>query len=292
LQEGEYKEAIEAFNHAIRSDSNHIDAYLGLASALSGLGKYNEALEAYKKAVNIQPDADAYYNMGNIYLKQGKHKMAIGEYKKTVMLSPKHAGAYKKMGDAHSNLKTYIHAVKAYKKALGIQPDFAAAYNAYVELTKSKYNETRDAYLEASRDSPLDVAPRVELAEFCLIAGGFNRALEMANELLANSEIRIDAEYRMVLTFIDISASFFIGERPEAIYKSGQIIKAYKELPGDYSGSWSYAVSKRFISRDRRLPTSQRQLLLQIIDILESPKSRGVEKFPHLRKAIAAAATR
>jgi tetratricopeptide (TPR) repeat protein len=321
-QDGEYEEAIEAFRNAIKYDPNHVDAHIGLASALSKLGRYNEAVEAYdkvieiqpdnadaymslgitlsglgrnnealgayKKAIEIQPDADTYYGMGYILQKQGKYYEAIEKYRESIKIDPGYAEAYKNMGDVLSILKKYIEAIKAYKKAIEIQPDFAAAYNAYVELTKSKYNETSEAYLEAIRNNPLDIAARVELAESCLIAGDFNRALNMANDLLEDSEIKIDVEYRMVLTFVDISVSFFLRKKAEAIHKSSQFIGYYESLPGDYQNNWSYNTGKRFINQDKRLPPEQRQLLLLVIDILESPRSEGVKKLDSLRKAIQA----
>ncbi|NIM15823.1 MAG: tetratricopeptide repeat protein [Candidatus Aminicenantes bacterium] len=328
LQDGEYEEAIEAFRNAIKYDSNHVDAYIGLASALSGagrydeavnaynkvittqpdnsdahmglgialseLGRYDEALEAYKKAIAIQPepDADTYNRMGYILQKQKKYNEAIEKYQESIKSDPGYADAYKNMGDVLLIQKKYIEAIKEYKKVIEIQPDVAAAYNAYVELTKSKYNETRDAYLEAIKINPNDIAARVELAEFCLIAGGFKRAFDMTNDLLADSEINIDVEYRMVLTFVYIASSFFQGKKPEAIAKTSKFIGYYESLPGDYQKSWSYAASKRFINQNRSLPQEQRQLLLQMIDILESPRPKGMKKLPDLIKAMVAAARR
>jgi tetratricopeptide (TPR) repeat protein len=258
LQEEEYEEAIKAFRIAVKLDANHVDALEGLALTYLKLKRYEEAIAEYGKVIEIQPD---------------------------------NADAYKDMGDVLSIQNKYLEAIKAYKKAVEIQPDFAAAYNAYVKLIKSKYNETSEAYLEAIRNNPPDIAARVELAEFYLIAGDFSGALKTANELLREEEVtgrRIGHEYRMAMIFVYISSSFLSGKRPEAIAKTSQFFKAYEKLPGNYRGSWSYAAGKRFISQDRRLTPDQKQLLLLVIEILESPKSVGVGKFPKLREAIQA----
>jgi tetratricopeptide (TPR) repeat protein len=225
--------------------------------------------------------------MGYILQRKGNYKEALENYKKTVNIAPEYSWAYKKMGDVLSIQEKYIEAIKAYKKAIEIQPDFAAAYNALTELSESKmYKDVKNLYRKAIDKNHGDIALRVEQAEYCLIAGGFNRALDMANELLADSDIKIDVEYRMAMTFIDISASFFLEEKAEAIHKASRFIKAYENLPGDYSRSWSYAASKRFISKERRLTPEQRQLLLLVIETLESPRPKGMKKLPKLREAI------
>jgi tetratricopeptide (TPR) repeat protein len=256
LQEKEYEEAIKAFHSAIRLDSKHVDAHEGLAFAYLKLKRYNEAIVEYRQVIEIQPD---------------------------------NADAYKDMGDVLSFQKRYLEAIKAYKKAIDIQFDFTAAYETYVKLIKSKNNETREAYLEAIRNNPLDITPRVELAEFYLIAGDFNGALRTASELLREEEAtgrRIAHEYRMTITFVLISSLFLLGEKPEALAKTHQFFKAYEKIPEDYRRSWSYTASKRYISQNEKLPREQTHLLLQMIDILESPKPKGMKKLLKLREAI------
>ena len=63
--------------------------------ALREQGKLDEAIEAYKKALSIQPNnANAYYNMGIALREQGKLDEAIEAYKKALSIQPDYAEAW------------------------------------------------------------------------------------------------------------------------------------------------------------------------------------------------------
>lgn len=56
-----YEEAIVALEKAIELDPDYADAYIGKGTTLHQLGKYEEALEAYDKVIELKPDyAGAY----------------------------------------------------------------------------------------------------------------------------------------------------------------------------------------------------------------------------------------
>jgi tetratricopeptide (TPR) repeat protein len=44
--------------------------------AYARLSKFKEAIEAYKKAIEIKPSHKAYYNMGGVYFRLGKYQKA------------------------------------------------------------------------------------------------------------------------------------------------------------------------------------------------------------------------
>ena len=54
-----------------------------------GLGKLDEAIEAYKKAITIKPDyAEAHYNMGIALTDKGKLDEALEACKKAISIKP------------------------------------------------------------------------------------------------------------------------------------------------------------------------------------------------------------
>ena len=77
-QIGKLDEAIDAFKKAISIKPDYADAYNNMGNVLGEQGKLEEAIEAYNKALTIKPDTEAYYNMGNALKEQGKLKEAIG----------------------------------------------------------------------------------------------------------------------------------------------------------------------------------------------------------------------
>jgi len=62
----DFDAAIEAYNKALAINPDYAEAHTNLGSALKEQGKLEEAIEAYNKALAIKPDnAEAYNNMGN-----------------------------------------------------------------------------------------------------------------------------------------------------------------------------------------------------------------------------------
>jgi tetratricopeptide (TPR) repeat protein len=64
---------------------------------LAMAGKNQEALEAFTKAIELNPKyAEAYNNRVIAYLKLGNYQQAIRDYDKAIKLDPKNAMAYSK----------------------------------------------------------------------------------------------------------------------------------------------------------------------------------------------------
>ena len=83
----------------------------------AGLGRLDDAIEAYKNAVAVKPDyADAYNNMGNVLKRQGKLKDAIEAYKKALLIQPNYVEVMNNMGNAFKDQGKVEDAIQAYKR--------------------------------------------------------------------------------------------------------------------------------------------------------------------------------
>jgi tetratricopeptide (TPR) repeat protein len=70
---GVMPKAIDAFNRAIQNDSRLASAYNGRASAYKFSDRAGEAIEDWKKALELRPDfVDVYFNLGITYLEIGE----------------------------------------------------------------------------------------------------------------------------------------------------------------------------------------------------------------------------
>jgi tetratricopeptide (TPR) repeat protein len=82
-QQKQYKEAIDAYRHAIEMDRDNLDAIRGLAQNLLNDGQSDAALEQYKVIADANPeDAQTYVRIAEIYRKQGKFDLALDNLKK------------------------------------------------------------------------------------------------------------------------------------------------------------------------------------------------------------------
>ena len=82
-QQKQYKNAIEAYRHAIEMDRDNLDAIRGLAQNLLNDGQTDAALEQYKVIADANPeDAQTYVRIAEIYRKQGKYDQALDNLKK------------------------------------------------------------------------------------------------------------------------------------------------------------------------------------------------------------------
>ncbi len=88
-QQKQYKEAIDAYRHAIELDRDNLDAIRGLAQNLLNDGQADAALEQYKVIADANPeDAQTYVRIGEIYRKQGKFDLALDSLKKAETMVP------------------------------------------------------------------------------------------------------------------------------------------------------------------------------------------------------------
>lgn len=106
-------------------------------------GKYNEAIKAFDKAIELNPkDAVAYNNRGAAYGQIGNYKQQIEDSNKAIELNPEDAVAYNNRGVAHGELGNYEQEIEDCSKAIELNPKLAVAYYhrglAYYKLGNRK----------------------------------------------------------------------------------------------------------------------------------------------------------
>ena len=88
-QRKDYKNAIDAYKHAIVLDRDNLDAIRGLAENLMNDGQLDASLEQYKVISDSNPeDAQTYVRIAEIYRRQAKYDQALENLKKAGTLVP------------------------------------------------------------------------------------------------------------------------------------------------------------------------------------------------------------
>ena len=181
FQIGMLNEAIDAYKKTILLNPNFADAYCNMGVALNQKGNVDEAIELYNKALSIMPDyADAYYNLGNALKDQGKFDEAIEAYKSAVLIKPDYAEAYCNSGMVFQDQGKLDEAVKFYKKSISIKPDYAEAYNNLGNIVhfQSKLDKAIKFYKKSISLKP-DLAKAHKNLSFTLLnCGKFQEGLD------------------------------------------------------------------------------------------------------------------
>ena len=68
------------------------DTWMGKGTVLRDQGKYDQALQAYEKSIELDPKfAYPWYGKGTVLRDQGKYDQALQAYEKSIELDPKYA---------------------------------------------------------------------------------------------------------------------------------------------------------------------------------------------------------
>ena len=151
-----YNEAIEAYQSAYDVDNQNAIACYGTGNSYDEIKDYGAAIEWYRKAIAIKPDFDyAYNNMGSAYYKQNKYDDAIESYKQTIKINPKHKYAYLNLARSYLSKEDYKQALKFAKKSVEMNSGRAQDY--YIRgLCYEKLNKYKDALNDFEKAVKLD----------------------------------------------------------------------------------------------------------------------------------------
>ena len=116
---GRYEHALQALNRALELNPDYGMAFSNKGTALYYLRKYEEAVQAFSEALKLDPeDIFSYAWRGDTYGKLGKHKRSEEDYlegiKKGDSLAPLDAENLSMVGWSHYRLDQYDQAIRTY----------------------------------------------------------------------------------------------------------------------------------------------------------------------------------
>jgi tetratricopeptide (TPR) repeat protein len=128
MQVSHWKNSSVLFGHTLEVTENNFVIHNGYGVALARNGQMNEAIEHYKKALQIQPEyADAYANLGATLSNQGKFDEAVVCYNRALSIKPNLVLTHSNLGDILLGQNKLDEAVEHFIEALRIKPSCANA---------------------------------------------------------------------------------------------------------------------------------------------------------------------
>jgi hypothetical protein len=83
---GYWKNAVELSSHACLITENNYLAHNERGLAYADLGQYQQAIEDFNEAIRIKPSAQYYYNRGSAYDRLGRYERAVADYSEAIRL--------------------------------------------------------------------------------------------------------------------------------------------------------------------------------------------------------------
>lgn len=132
-EKGDLQEALQAYRKAVEIRPNDYRGYYNLAETLYALGDYREAEVQYRKVIALNAPrimtAQARHFLGLALYKQGHGEEAIAEYRLAIeQLDGKYAEAHYNLGIALLERKDYRGAEQEFRITLGQDGDFVDAH--------------------------------------------------------------------------------------------------------------------------------------------------------------------
>ncbi len=122
------QEAHDAARRAVVLEPSNADAQRVLARALHNLGLADRALEVYQRVLSLRPDdAWAMNNMGLILIEEERFLEAVGPLAKATASSPEQAVFHNNLGVALERLGHPDEAAEAYRQTLAIDSTYVRA---------------------------------------------------------------------------------------------------------------------------------------------------------------------
>jgi tetratricopeptide (TPR) repeat protein len=188
----------KAVAHADAASEGERMMILAAEAATSGNAvKQKECLE---KAVQEYPaDERAHLALGNYYFGQQRYRDAIDQYKRSIDLAPDYAGAYNILGYAYRQVEDYPEAEKVFKRYTELIPNDPNPHDSYAELLMKmgKFDESIANYRKSLAIDPHFVASYAGLAMNYLQKGMPMEAEKALDQLGAKA--RNDGERRTAI---------------------------------------------------------------------------------------------
>ncbi|HPF78995.1 MAG TPA: tetratricopeptide repeat protein, partial [Alphaproteobacteria bacterium] len=173
---------------------------------LSQIGKKEDALEKWKKALELKPDyPDALSNMGHALWELGRFEEAQAACQKAIEVSPQYAAGYVNLGNALMSQGKLDEAIEVWKKAIDINP---RQHHAFINIgnalrDQGKINESEEYCRKAIELSPDNPEALLNLANALRDQGNFSEAEANYKKAIDSRPQYAEAHNNLAIVLID-----------------------------------------------------------------------------------------
>ena len=130
---GRHDDAVASYQRALALNPDYAEAHNNLGISLIELNRPEEAVTSYQRALAVKPDfADFHFNVGYALNRLDRREEAVASYRNALALKPDFADAYQNLGLILGDLKCDEDAVACHQRALELKPDFVEALSSWI----------------------------------------------------------------------------------------------------------------------------------------------------------------
>jgi predicted O-linked N-acetylglucosamine transferase (SPINDLY family) len=141
---GKLDDALIGYQRAITLNPNDPEYYNNMGILLEKREEFDDAIISYNKALSIKPDyVEANYNLGNAFKKLGEIEAATFYFKKAISYNANYTQAYNNLGNILHQEGRIDEAIRMFQKAISINPSLAETYCnlGYAFIEKNNINK-------------------------------------------------------------------------------------------------------------------------------------------------------
>ena len=127
---GKLEDALPFFKKALDSNPTVNQYWLSYAEALIKLKRFDEATKNLQSVIKKQPDfLEAHYNLGILHTQNGSLNEAMASYKRALEIQPNYAEAHYNLGNIYLELDKLDEAEANFTRAITLNPSYAEAHS-------------------------------------------------------------------------------------------------------------------------------------------------------------------
>jgi tetratricopeptide (TPR) repeat protein len=187
FQQGKSDEAIVSLEKALTVDPKHYKAHNNMALASIDVGELELAEIHYRESLAIEPQASIYNDLGYVLERLGMADEAFEAYKESLVIDPESATAHYNLATHLARKKEYSDAERHLRQAIKIMPN-AQAYAGLgaVLWQQGKADEAISSLQTAIEENPKSIAASDTLGKIFVEQGKLDQAESTYHLLIQN----------------------------------------------------------------------------------------------------------
>lgn len=253
--QGRSDDAVEALEEAASLDGGDLPwIHAELGQIYLGRGDVDRAIESFRTAIDLAPEEESYYSwLWLAYMEEDRHADLAEEFER---LAEEHPG------------------IPRIRSLLGhLYHDFLLEYDRALEHLEEAFS--------LAPESPDQAA---NLAEAYLTNERFAIAYDLASRIIdehhggGEHEEELSPSADLSMRFVVIASLILQDRTAEARLELGEFLRHFRAHVEDgFDQTWDYSGTKAFVA-GREIEPESRELLLLVVDVLESGEAGALEK--------------